>query len=66
MIGARVFNEQNEQAVEVIYGAVTTGSNWKFLRLTGSQAHVDRPEYHISQVSHVIGILKAMLLGTAG
>jgi hypothetical protein len=66
MIGARVFNEKNEEAVEVIYGAVTTGSNWKFLRLAGLEARIDRPEYHINQVGHVVGILKAMLQGTAG
>jgi hypothetical protein len=66
MVGARVFNERNEEAVEVIYGAVTTGNTWRFLRLTGLEAHVDRPEYHIKEVGRIVGILKAMLLGTAG
>jgi hypothetical protein len=66
MVGARVFNEQNEGTVDVIYGAVTTGNNWKFLRLEEDEAKVDRPEYHINQVGRIVGILKAMLLGTAG
>jgi hypothetical protein len=45
---------------------VTSGHAWKFLRLVQDEAQVDVAEYHISQVGHVVGILKAMLLGTAG
>jgi hypothetical protein len=66
MIGARVFNERAEQEVETIYGVVTSGHNWRFLRLARDEAQVDITEYHISQVGQVVGILKAMLLGTAG
>jgi len=66
MVAARVFNEENQEPVEVIYGAVTTGNTWKFLRLAGDEAQVDRPEYHIKEVGRIVGILKAMLLGTAG
>jgi hypothetical protein len=45
---------------------VTTGNIWKFLRLEGDEATVDQPEYHIKEVGRIVGILKAMLLGTAG
>jgi len=40
---------------------VTTGSSWKFLRLSEMTVAVDRTEYHITQVERVIGILVAML-----
>ena len=66
MIAARLFNEQNEKAGETVYGAVTTGNTWKFLRLARDDAHVDRVEYYINEVGKVVGILKAMLMGTAG
>jgi hypothetical protein len=66
MIAVRLFIEQNEQVEETIYGVVTTGNNWKFLRLRQDEAQVDRPEYYIKEVGRVVGILKAMLLGTAG
>lgn len=65
MIAARVFNERKGRAEESVYGAVTTGSNWKFLRLHHGEAQVDRSEYYISQVDRILGILKAMLEGTA-
>jgi hypothetical protein len=66
MVAARVFNDRAEQEVETIYGVVTSGHAWKFLRLVQDEAQVDVAEYHISRVGHVVGILKAMLQGTAG
>jgi hypothetical protein len=51
---------------ETSYGAVATGNTWKFLRLAGDEAQVDRAEYDIKSTGRVAGILMAMLLGTAG
>jgi hypothetical protein len=61
MVAAQRFNEDRGNAIASIFGAVTTGSNWKFLRLRGSLASIDRTEYHISQVERIVGILIAML-----
>jgi hypothetical protein len=66
MIAARLFNERSERVEGTIYGAVTTGNNWKFLLLRDDDAQVDRAEYYINQVGRIVGILKAMLEGTAG
>jgi hypothetical protein len=66
MVAARVFNEQAGQEGGTIYGAVTTGHAWKFLRLVRDEAHVDVDDYYIKEVGRIVGILKAMLLGTAG
>jgi len=65
MVGARVFNEKRGQAMAAVFGAVTTGNIWKFLRLTGDTVFVDVAEYHIKETGRVVGILKAMLQGTA-
>jgi hypothetical protein len=40
-----------------IYGAVTTGTNWRFLLLVGSTIAIDATEYHISQIGKILGIL---------
>ena len=50
----------------MVYGVVTTGSAWKFLRLTGTSVMVDTTEYHISQVERIVGILVAMMKEAAG
>ncbi|MCI5125768.1 MAG: hypothetical protein D3925_15180 [Candidatus Electrothrix sp. AR5] len=61
MVAARIFNEQEGNTVEHIYGVVTTGSVWKFLKLTGAEAGIDRKEYHIEQAGKIMGILAAMV-----
>jgi hypothetical protein len=65
MVGAQLFNTRRGQASSIIYGAVTTGNNWKFLRLEGTTACLDLVEYHISDVRRIVGILVSMLNGTA-
>ena len=36
MVAARIFNEREETGVKTIYGVVTVGSIWKFLKLEGA------------------------------
>ncbi len=62
MIAAQKFNEQEEHPLEVIYGASTSGTVWKFLKLIGQTAYVDSDEYHISQLNKIMGILTHMVL----
>ena len=66
MVAVRIFNERGGRSEESIYGAVTTGNTWRFLRLRNDEAEVDRAEYYINEVGRILGILKAMLDGTAG
>jgi hypothetical protein len=65
MVAAQLFNQRRGEQVSVVYGVVTTGNNWKFLRLSGKIAAVDRAEYHISDVGRVVGTLIAMLKAEA-
>ena len=58
MIAAQIFNEREGNAIEVIYGAVTTGEIWKFLKLVGTVASIDLSDYYIVRdVSKIWGIL---------
>jgi hypothetical protein len=41
----------------VIYGAVTSGTNWRFLRLQGQTIEIDEAEYFINQVEQILGVL---------
>ncbi|MCB1769064.1 MAG: hypothetical protein KDJ31_05070 [Candidatus Competibacteraceae bacterium] len=65
MIAARLFNEQAAQPIERLYGAVTIGNIWKFLKYEQGAVYIDQQEYHISQVNKVVGILVAMATKTA-
>jgi hypothetical protein len=57
MVAAQIFNDRDGQKVDTIYGAVTTGTNWRFLRLMGSQIWIDDREYFINEIDHILGIL---------
>jgi hypothetical protein len=56
-VAARLFNEREGRPRAVLYGAVTTGSLWRFLRLEGPVVSLDQQEYHIRLAAKVIGIL---------
>src|SRR4051812_37322446 len=57
MLAAQQFNRERQNAVPIVYGVVTTGSNWRFLSLEAELVRVDRTEYYISDLQHIIGIL---------
>lgn len=65
MIAVRLFNKRKGQEQPAVYGAVTTGNNWRFLRLAGNTANVDLAEYHIKEVGRIVAVLLSMLQGTA-
>jgi hypothetical protein len=57
MVGAQRFNRRERNGIEIVYGGVTTGSLWKFLRLDGTAVTLDLREYNLSEVDHLLGIL---------
>jgi hypothetical protein len=64
MLAARLFDEQEGQAIEPIYGAVTTGNQWKFLSLKGAIADIDQKDYYIDRIDQIMGILAGMVQPT--
>jgi hypothetical protein len=64
MLTARLFDEQEGQAIEPIYGAVTTGNQWKFLSLKGAIADIDQKDYYIDRIDQIMGILAGMVQPT--
>jgi hypothetical protein len=61
MIAAQIFNIQQEKPLESIYGVVTTGSAWKFLKLVGTDVDIDLTEHYLDDVEQIVGILGDML-----
>lgn len=57
MVAAQRFNANAGKPIDPIYGCVTTGSVWKFLRLTDQQLDIDIDEYSISQPDRILGVL---------
>jgi hypothetical protein len=61
MVAAREFNATSSSTVTVIHGVVTTGSAWKFLRLSGANVTLDVGEYFIAELGRIMGILAIIL-----
>jgi hypothetical protein len=61
MIAAQIFNERKNAEIKIIYGIVTTGSVWNFVRLEGKTAFVDAKEYSIENPHKIMGILMNMV-----
>lgn len=59
MIAAQLFNEREGNNISPIYGAVTSGNNWKFLTLKHQQVEIDLTEYSLSHLNQILGILSS-------
>ncbi|MEB3150150.1 MAG: hypothetical protein VKL60_14150 [Sphaerospermopsis sp.] len=57
MYAAKLFNEREENEITEIYGVVTTGEIWKFLKLSGERVQIDLAEYFLNDVGKIMGIL---------
>lgn len=57
MVAAQIFNEQAATKIKTIYGAVTTGSIWQFLKLEKQTLSIDLSEYYLKDVNKILGIL---------
>jgi hypothetical protein len=58
MVAALRFNAQEGNAIDTIYGTVTSGEIWKFLVLAGTMASIDLSDYYLARdVDKILGIL---------
>ena len=64
MVAAQIFNEREGNDIPVVYGAVTSGTNWKFLRLEEQVIEIDLIEYYLSDVNKILGILASAVKGS--
>ena len=61
MVAARRFNAEKGNEIPRIYGATTSGSEWRFLKLEGKKLYVDMAVYQIAQCEKILGILASMV-----
>lgn len=61
MVGARLFNEHAGRGTGPIFGVVTTGESWQFLRLDGPTVTLHRERLFIAGVGGVLAALQSVL-----
>ena len=61
LVAAQIFNAKSEWSIDTLYGVITTGEVWKFLRLRGTDATIDTDDYFLNQPEKIVGIILSML-----
>lgn len=61
MVAAQRFNQAKEQPLAAIYGCVTSGTQWRFLKLAGQTVTIDLNDYPLPPVEMILGILVWMV-----
>ena len=58
MYAAALYNQQEGSPMAAVWGVVTTGSAWKFLRLESTTVTLDLKEYYIDNIGKILGVLR--------
>jgi hypothetical protein len=61
MIAAQRFNQQNDVDLPTIYGATTSGTAWRFLKLEAQTVTIDLTDYALSPIERLLGMLAWMV-----
>jgi hypothetical protein len=61
MVAAQLFNEQKGNNTKTVYGVVTTGTIWHFLKLKEQTIYLDVDEYYINTPDKIFGILLSIV-----
>ena len=57
LLGACRFNERNGKHLPYLYGCVTTGELWQFLKLQGNELQLHPRRFAINEISKVLWFL---------
>ncbi len=60
MFASAIFNKRSGNNFQMIFGCVTTGENWQFLKLENNIAIVDSERFYISEIENILGVFKTM------
>lgn len=61
MEGARLYNQNEGKNLAVIYGCVTTGTEWQFLKLENQICYIDKKRYYINDLPALLGVLQTIV-----
>ena len=61
MIAAQRFNAERENDTSCIYGTITSGIDWIFLKLDEKKLQLDMAAYTIERCDKILGILASMV-----
>ena len=57
MLGAKLYNDKQKHPLNVIYGCVTTGDDWLFMKLQ-EQLLIDTRKYYLGNLAELLGVFQ--------
>jgi hypothetical protein len=64
MVAAQIFNQAAQNSIPTLYGCVTSGTQWRFLKLEGQTVTIDLTDYPLPPVEQILGFLVWMVRET--
>ncbi len=61
MVGARLLNQKEGLAETTVFGCVTTGEAWQFLRLRETELAIDKGRYYIDNIGAILAVFQAII-----
>jgi hypothetical protein len=61
MLGAKIFNEKKGKPLSIIYGCVTTGDDWQFMKLINDTVYIDLNKYYLGELDELLAVFQAVL-----
>ena len=61
MVGARVFNQKNNNPIKTIFGCVTNANQWIFLKLEDNNLLIDKSEYSPTNLPELLGAFQSIV-----
>ena len=61
MYGIMLFNQKTNNPLDVIYGCVTNGREWQFMKLEGKQLYGDEEIYTLKELDTILGIFQYII-----
>lgn len=64
MVASQRFNKDQNQEIPMIYGSITNGTQWRFLKLEGQNVTIELTDYPLPPIEIILGILVKMIQDT--
>ncbi len=61
MVAAEKFNTENNTDIKTVYGCVTSGTLWRFLKLEGKVVTIDLADYPLEPIDRLLAMLVWMV-----
>ncbi len=61
MFAANMLNKKNKENIDFIYGCVTTGDDWLFMKLCEKDLFIDKKKYYIVEPDNILGVFQKII-----